>query len=170
MSAGRRCASSLTPTHGAAQSGIASWLRHIRYFLTVTTWYYYRFHFNFTLEETIDSAQSVIRLLIEDIMEHANAGGQGQPSTHRCPSKSRKQTFGLGSGDSQTITANSVVARGTTPRSSPLELDLHRLSNLLCCASSDDKVAAGFLLICGDDLPQWTDAVNDRRAGRIGHK
>jgi hypothetical protein len=61
----------LTPTHGAAQSGIASWLRHIRYFLTVTTWYYYRFHFNFTLEETIDSAQSVIRLLIEDIMEHA---------------------------------------------------------------------------------------------------
>jgi AcrR family transcriptional regulator len=44
---------------------------NIRYFLAATTWYYYRFHFNFTLEETIDSAQSAVRALIEDITEHA---------------------------------------------------------------------------------------------------
>lgn len=42
---------------------------NIRYYLAATTWHYYRFNFHFTLEETIDSARSAIRLTINDIMK-----------------------------------------------------------------------------------------------------
>lgn len=40
---------------------------NIRFYLSGSTWHYYRFHFGFTLKETIDSAQLSIRLALEDI-------------------------------------------------------------------------------------------------------
>ena len=40
---------------------------NIGYYLSATTWHYYRFNFEFTLEETIASAQSAVRLAIDDI-------------------------------------------------------------------------------------------------------
>jgi AcrR family transcriptional regulator len=40
---------------------------NIRFYLSASTWHYYRFHFGFTLKETIDCAQLSIRLALEDI-------------------------------------------------------------------------------------------------------
>lgn len=40
---------------------------NVRYYLAATTWHYYRFYFGFTTEETINSAQSAVRLTIDDI-------------------------------------------------------------------------------------------------------
>lgn len=39
---------------------------NIRFYLAAT-WHYYRFYFGFMFEETIDSAQSAVRLAINDI-------------------------------------------------------------------------------------------------------
>ncbi|MDR6536280.1 helix-turn-helix domain-containing protein [Variovorax soli] len=40
---------------------------NIRFYLSGSSWHYYRFHFGFTLKETIDSAQLAIRLALDDI-------------------------------------------------------------------------------------------------------
>ena len=40
---------------------------NIRFYLSGSTWHYYRYHFGFSLKETIDSAQLSIRLALEDL-------------------------------------------------------------------------------------------------------
>lgn len=47
---------------------------NIRYFLSATTWHYYRFVFRFTLEETIECAETAMRQALE---------GLGTPSSRR---------------------------------------------------------------------------------------
>jgi len=40
---------------------------NIRYYLAATTWHYFRFYFGFSLQETIDAAETAVGLVIEDI-------------------------------------------------------------------------------------------------------
>lgn len=40
---------------------------NINYYLSASTWYYFRFNFEFSLKDTIDCARSAIRLTVEDI-------------------------------------------------------------------------------------------------------
>src|SRR5579859_884391 len=55
------------------------------------------------------------------------------------------------------------------PRSS-LDLPLHGLPDVFRRAFRDDEVAARFLLVRSDDLPDWADGVDDCRASRIAHE
>jgi AcrR family transcriptional regulator len=41
---------------------------NIRYYLSATTWHYYRYYFQFTLNETIESAQAAVRLTVNDLV------------------------------------------------------------------------------------------------------
>lgn len=40
---------------------------NIRYYLSATTWHYYRFHFAFPLEDAIACAETAVRLALEEI-------------------------------------------------------------------------------------------------------
>jgi AcrR family transcriptional regulator len=41
---------------------------NILYYLAASTWHYYRFHFGFTLAESVESARTAIRLTVGNIM------------------------------------------------------------------------------------------------------
>jgi AcrR family transcriptional regulator len=40
---------------------------NIRYYLSASTWYYYRFYYKFSLEESIDSTERAVQLAIQEI-------------------------------------------------------------------------------------------------------
>jgi hypothetical protein len=40
---------------------------NINYFLSASTWHYYRFNFELSADETIDCAKSALRLIVQDI-------------------------------------------------------------------------------------------------------
>ena len=61
----RKALEKWAPRTPAEQRKIAA--ANIRYFLSGTTWHYYRFVFRFTLEETIAAAETAIRHALNDL-------------------------------------------------------------------------------------------------------
>jgi hypothetical protein len=57
----------LAPESGVKERRFA--VATIRYYLTASTWYYYRFSFGFTLEESIVGAEMAIRQAINNIAQ-----------------------------------------------------------------------------------------------------
>jgi AcrR family transcriptional regulator len=71
---------SMAPKRSERERHIAA--TNIRYFLSATTWHYYRFHFGFDLDDTIACAETAIRQALDGLSRRA-AGARSARSQGR---------------------------------------------------------------------------------------